>query len=378
MPFDPSADPLADLRPHVAAVWAERDRLVARVAAEVIARVPTYATTPSSEVWIGMTRILERIAEGDPFGAPSAEDLDAAAGTGIQGARAGVAAEDLVDAVLLGAREVEAEVMARAEAAGVPADVRLAGARAARKWGEAVAVAAARAHLRAGAPEGRDAAADLIAALHPGRPVSDLAALAATARLDPGARHHVVVARSAGTATLDDVDAARLRFAHSGAAWATRDGALVGVLPSTPGPMGDLVIGTAGPAELSDLAVALIDADRAARAAHRLLGAGCHDLDSLGLLVAVHEDPALHARLDRRRLDPLRQEARHDLLRTVRTWQRLGQVDAVAQELTVHPNTVRNRLARVEALLPDWRTPRAQAELWAALVVDAARDPETL
>lgn len=371
-------DPLAALRPHLAAVWADRDRLVARVAAEVIARVPTYATTPSSEVWIGMTRILARIAEGDPFGAPTAEDLDAGAGTGIQGARAGIAAEDLVEAVLLGAREVEAEVMARAEAAGVPADVRLSGVRAAREWAETVAVAAARAHLRAGTPEGRDAATDLIAALHPDTPISDLAALATRARLDPGATHHVVVARSAGTDALDDVDAARLRFAHAGAAWAVRDGALVGVLPSAPAPMGDLVIGAAGPAALSGLGGALLDADRAARAARDLLGPGCHDLDTLGLLVPLHQDRALRERLDRRRLGPLRGEARHDLVRTVRVWQRLGQVDAVARELAVHPNTVRNRLARIDALLPDWRTPQAQAETWAALVLDAAPGSENL
>ena len=42
-------DPVDALRPHLAAVWEDRDPLVARVAAEVIARVPSYATTPSSE-----------------------------------------------------------------------------------------------------------------------------------------------------------------------------------------------------------------------------------------------------------------------------------------------------------------------------------------
>jgi len=74
------------------------------------------------------------------------------------------------------------------------------------------------------------------------------------------------------------------------------------------------------------------------------------------------------ARLVRRWVEPLRAEPRHDLVRTVRCWQQHGQVDEVARELGVHPNTVRNRLARVDRLLPGWREPRARAELWAALV----------
>ena len=194
MTADPP-DPYAELRPHLAATWADRDTLVARVAAEVIATVPTYATTPSSEVWIGMTRILEQAASGDPFGAPTAADLDAAAGTGIQGARAGITTPDLVAAVLLGARQVEDEVMARAEAAGVSVEVQLSGARAARRWAEAIAVAAARALQHSAAPSGLDAGADLIFALRARTTTDRLPDLASAAGLDPGLRADVVRVR---------------------------------------------------------------------------------------------------------------------------------------------------------------------------------------
>ena len=368
---DPTADPTGVLRPHLDSVWADRDALVVRVAAEVIAQVPTYATTPSSEVWIGMTRILARIAEGSPFDDPTEADLDAAAGTGIQGARAGIAVEDLVAAVLLGARAVEDEVMQRARTAGVPVEAILEGSRRARRWAEAVAVEAARALAHSEAPLDRDPAGAFIAAIRTGG-TEELGALAAAAGLDPGADHVVTVARSLPGRILDDVEAARLRFAHPGAAWAMDGDALVGVLPAAPHPVDDLVIGIAGPAALLELRPALADADRVARAAARYVGAGCHDLDSLGLLLALHEDRALRVRLDRRWLEPLRAEARHDLVRTVRAWQRAGQVDTVARDLSVHANTVRNRLARIDALIPGWRAPQAQAELWAALVADAA------
>lgn len=370
-------DPVDALRSHLAAVWEEREPLVARVAAEIIARVPSYSTTPSSEVWIGMNRILERIVKGDPFGEPTAEDLEAAAGTGIQGAGARIHVADLVAAVLLGAREVEDEVMRRAEDAGVPAEVRIEGSRRTRRWAEAIAVAAVRGLDQAAEPGYRDPAVGLVAGLQSGVTGAALAELAARAGLDAGGRHHVVVARSADRDTLDDVDGTRLRFAVSGA-WALSGDALVGVLDRRPPAIGALVIGVAGPVPVADLSAALVEADRACRAAHARLGAGCHDLDSLGLILAVHEDAALMERLDRRWVQPLRSEPRHDLVRTVRCWQRVGQVDEVARELGVHPNTVRNRLARVDRLLPGWRGPRGQAELWAALVVADRAHPSIL
>ncbi len=367
----PVPDLTATLRPFLDSVWADRDELVVRVAAEVIARVPTYTSTPSSEVWIGMTRILARVAEGSPFEEPTEADLDAAAGTGIQGARAGIAVEDLMAAVLLGARAVEDEVMRRATAAGVPDGVILDGSRRARRWAEAVAVEAARALRHADAPTDRDTASALMTALRAGDG-DRVGALATSLGLDPGAEHVAVVARPLPGHDLDEVDTTRLRFAHPGAPWAAGDGVLHGILSTPPRPVGELVIGIASPATLPELGAAFIEADRVARAAARYLGGGAHDLDSLGLLLALHEDRALRDRLDRRWLEPLRGETRHELVRTLRSWQATGQVDAVARDLCVHANTVRNRLARIDALVPGWRRPQAQAEIWAALVADAA------
>jgi hypothetical protein len=377
-------DVARQLRPFLAEVWEARQPVVARVAAEVTRLIPSYAATPSSEVWIGMTRILERIIEGDPFAPPTEEDRQAAAGTGIQGGHAGITVEDLVAAVLLGARVVETDVMRRAAAAGVPAEVRLEGASRAREWAEQAAVWAAQGITQTPGSESTTSglAADLLAALRTGREPGTIGDRLLRLGMDPGAQHTVVVARAPRAHDgLDDVDAARLRFAQPDrAAWCRDGDALIGVLAGLPAPSSDLVVGASARATSDGLASGRAEADRASRVAAALVGPGVHTLDSLGLLVPVHEDALLRDRLARRWLDPLRREARHDLVATVHAWQLAspGSVDQVARELQVHPNTVRNRLARVDRALPGWRAPQAQAELWAALVADHSAETPNL
>jgi sugar diacid utilization regulator len=119
------------------------------------------------------------------------------------------------------------------------------------------------------------------------------------------------------------------------------------------------------------LANALRESVRAARVGRRFGRVGIVTLADLGLLVPVHEDPALAHRLRERWIEPLRLEARHDLESTLRAWLEFGgQVDAVARACAVHANTIRNRLDRVAVRLgDDWRSPQHRAELWAALQI---------
>lgn len=356
------------MRPHLAAVWAEKDPLVQRVAKAVTRQVPSYATTPSSEVWIGMTRILERAAHGNPFDTPTEEDRLAAFGTGVQGAGAGIPPEDLVAAILLGAREVEAEAMSRAAQAGVSAEDRLLASDRSRRWAEQVAVWAAQALVGAG----HDQAAEqhllgdrLLSALQDNSPADRVREQAARAGLDLAATWFAVILLGDPTASTT------LRMASEGGVWSVRAEETCGLLPKPPRTLAGLVVGLAGPGTLDDLGAAIVEARRAAHVARRFGLAGVHRLEELGLLVPLHEDPTLAARLVARWLEPLATQPRHDLLRTVRTWAAHdGQVDRVGRELGVHANTVRNRLARVSALLgEDWLAPRAQAEIWAALQV---------
>lgn len=359
------------MAPFVEAVWRDRDRLVREVAALVTTRFASYRASPSSEVWIGMNRIFERSVVGDPFEAPVEADRIAAFGTGVQGGEAGIEAADLVAAVLLGARRVESEVMGRARAAGIDAETRLMASARARDWAEQVAVWAAEGLGSAvRRPVGdRRLVADLVAALRERRDGAAVAGFAERAGLDPAVPRLVVIVRgSGGTFTAD---AATLRFTHPGdGVWLEEGDTLVGIVEQRPSPTGGLVIGVGGPGVSDRLVSALSDAERASRVAQALLGAGVHGLDELGLLVPLYEGPALRAALRRRWIDPLT-GPRHNLVGTMRAWQaRGGRVDDVARDLDVHPNTVRNRLERIDSLLgAAWRTPKGQAEIWAALAV---------
>jgi len=369
------------MRPHVEAMWAERDRLVQAVARAVTTQVPGYAATPSSEVWIGMTRILERAVLGDPFSAPTEEDRQAAFGTGIQGAGAGIPPEDLVAAILLGAREVETAVLDRARDNGVSAEDRLEASGRARRWAEQVAVWGAQALVSAGQEAGAEHNAGqrlveqrLVTALQDGTPAATVRESAAQLALDLGRPWCAVVALGVGTGvgTGDAaVPATTLRLSSRGGVWAVADTVTTGLLPAPPRPVAGLAVGLAGPVPWDDLGAALGQAHRAAAAARRFGLEGVHSLADLGLLVPLHEDPALGDRLVARWLAPLAAEPRHDLVATVRHWvDHDGQVEPVARALGVHPNTIRNRLDRVTALLgAGWRSPRHRAEIWAALQV---------
>jgi len=249
-----TSDLTALLRPHIDAMWADRDQLVQRVARIVTSNVPSYATTPSSEVWIGMTRILERTVQGNPLQPPSEDDRIAAVGTGVQGAGAGIAADDLVTAVLLGAREVEREVTARAEAAGVGAVDLLAASRQFRAWAEQAAVWALQGLLGASAGEANQQVRQvrLLAALRSG----DIAAartIADDLGLDLSRRWHAVVVMGESGVAVEP--AMTLRLAQPDAAWGEMpgleaDAELVGIVRERPRIPDRLVGGVAGPVTL--------------------------------------------------------------------------------------------------------------------------------
>ena len=249
-----------------------------RVAKLVGSKLPTYVLTPSSEVWIGMLRILERVVEGDPFSPPTESDRDAAYGTGIQGGRAGISAEDLVAAVLLGAREVEAEILERARVAGIGEGIRHEAASRSRSWAEQVAVWAAEGLGRTDrglAAERRELAQRLVATLRSGGPLDRVLELVADVGLDVAAPLWVVVVHSPvePSTVQPSVESAAFRVAHRGRAIWTVDGdATIGFLAGRPRPMDRLIVGMSGPNPIDDLGAGLRDAGRAARVATALAG----------------------------------------------------------------------------------------------------------
>jgi DNA-binding PucR family transcriptional regulator len=127
----------------------------------------------------------------------------------------------------------------------------------------------------------------------------------------------------------------------------------------------------------TDWAAVAVSARRAADA-HRLAVAGRIPADGLvvagehlaALLLAA--DPALATELAERHLAPLAElprVQRRRLEETLRAWlDRPGQVQAVAAELGVHPQTVRYRLRKLRDLFgPSLDDPEGRFELQLAL-----------
>ncbi|MFF2554511.1 PucR family transcriptional regulator [Nocardia sp. NPDC058058] len=133
---------------------------------------------------------------------------------------------------------------------------------------------------------------------------------------------------------------------------ATIDGSIAGFFDATRSLGTEMSIGIGPPVPLDEL-------DRSFRLATRLLAtarahnlSGVADLDQLGLLPTIAADPDIGAEFVRRYLTPLGSgDSARALIETVTGFLDNGmRVDATAEQLVVHPNTVRYRIDRFEQL----------------------------
>lgn len=176
-------------------------------------------------------------------------------------------------------------------------------------------------------------------------------------------------ARPTGAVTLEVLQRA-LDGDRPHAVTATVDGDLAGVVdrlwPDPPA----VAIGHGPPARLDRLQPSFTMAGRALATAAAFGRTGCHDLGQLGVLPAVLADAEVGDELVRRYLTPLGEGASADAITdTVRCYLDTGmRVDQTAQQLVVHPNTVRYRIGRFQELTgTDLRQPRRTLEVWWAL-----------
>ncbi|MET9485971.1 helix-turn-helix domain-containing protein [Nocardia sp. NPDC006630] len=126
-----------------------------------------------------------------------------------------------------------------------------------------------------------------------------------------------------------------------------------------------------GPAtHLADLPRSFRLASRMLATAHRFDLTGAADLDRLGLLPAIVADTDLGEELAARYLDPLGAgEQARTVIDTLERYLESGlRIEATAERLIVHQNTVRYRLARFEDLTgTDLRAPHSAIRVWWAI-----------
>jgi DNA-binding PucR family transcriptional regulator len=117
----------------------------------------------------------------------------------------------------------------------------------------------------------------------------------------------------------------------------------------------------------------------AGRGLQSALAFGTFGVKFLSLRAAVVADEPVTELVAARILEPVRQRGDfgEELLQTMRVYMECEQsIDRAAQELFVHPNTVRHRLARFEELTgTSLRRLEDLAAIWWALSTGGAADP---
>lgn len=148
------------------------------------------------------------------------------------------------------------------------------------------------------------------------------------------------------------------------------DNDVAGISTARPAPLEDAVIAVGGPARLAGIPQAFGEATRVLNVALRYGRAGVVDSSALSVRVAVEQHDELGEQLYRRYLAPvLDRPGSAELLGTVQSYlRRHRSIGEVARALSVHPNTIRYRLARFCALTgADLTSTDTLVEVWWAL-----------
>jgi putative transposase len=148
------------------------------------------------------------------------------------------------------------------------------------------------------------------------------------------------------------------------------DNDVVAISTARPAPLTDAVIAVGGPARLGAVPHAFAEATQVLNVALRYGRTGVIDSSTLSVRVAVEQHDELGEQLYRRYLGPMTAHpGSAEILDTVQVYLRQHRsVGHTARTLSVHPNTIRYRLARFGALTgADLSSTDALVEVWWAL-----------
>ncbi|MFC6153837.1 helix-turn-helix domain-containing protein [Nocardioides yefusunii] len=330
------------------------ETLLPQVVAGVRSMVTEVAFLPVSDM-AGHTRALLTAGTRALAGrrGPTEAELAFVEELGVARAAQGIPVDVLLSAVHVSERVVWSRARETAAAAGLPPEVLLDARELYDDWAGVVRSRLIRAHREADAAAagpGRDRRAVLLRRLLEG---GSVAALAAAELGLPSSGVWVAVTRGDGDGGLRRLArvAGETRGVTTLGVRGRVGGALVAVLgaaPASPGPEAD-VVAVAGPVAADELGAAHRQALAALTAAEAVRRAGVVHVAEVAAVAALLSRPDLEQVLVAgqegagRALGP----SRAAVARTVRRWAECDRdAVAVAGELFVHPNTVRNRVQR--------------------------------
>lgn len=361
-----------DLLRQVAARLAERtDELVERQLA-VLHTHPAYRSVPEDDLRRSCRRNVLRVVAtiGQPDELPGIEEDERESGQ--RRALQGVSSDAVVAAyrdVLAVLRDAFIE-----EATATGADHRAVLAGTTRLWdltdrySSVLVSARQQVEIDAARRDERNRMALVQRLLTGGLDPTDLVTGGAVHGVLPGTGYWVFRGRDQGT----PADVHRLarhleQSSHRRPLVAPFDDDVAGIAESRPSPLAAAVIAVAGPVPLSGVPAAFAEATRVLTVAVRYRRTGIVDSSSLSVRVAVEQQAELGELLYRRYLSGLAGQG--ELVDTVTTWLREHRsVPATARAMSVHPNTVRYRLARFGELTgADLSDTDVLVEVWWAL-----------
>jgi hypothetical protein len=361
------------------ALLGEHAELSRRVREVLQAEMPTYRSLPADALEADVRVEVERVLRSARSGRAALSEREFAelADVGETRAQQGVPVDDMLRAWRIGVQVVVAYAREVGRRLGIGDDQILEFVESTLAWADVAMVTTAAAHRRAelelALADHERRGAFVRGALFGGLPPAELRIQAEAYSLDP-ARDYVAVRASpcAGGPThqieraLGFHEAAQHRRGMS----AVVDGDVAGFLHEAPRADVDAIVGVGPARPLERLTESYRLATRALGAARACGLTGVHDVPSLGLRAAVVADEDVGDAFHARYVEPLAgASSPAELMATVRAYLARGMhVERTAEQLFVHQNTVRYRLARFEALTgASLRDPQVGFEVWWAL-----------
>jgi hypothetical protein len=340
------------------------DEVVGAVVAALRHEVPGYETLPDGDLWSGVATSVGSGLIALRGGQMPTTGMDLrVAEVAVERVHQGVALGALLDAYRLGARVVWRQVRRLAADRQVPEVTVLRAAELVWLWSDLVASQVATAHRTAELAVARRVQLRqssfvprlVLGQVEPG----SVAAEALRHGVDPVATHRVFCASAPDRQRADTLDQVVMAACeptaaiHVGYVGSSLAGLTTGTFDADAVAGGGVAVGLGPPTTVEGAARSFAVAAEVAEAAAAAGLVGVFGLGDLGALVGVAAMPHLGDHLVERYLTPL-ERLRHGgrpVIEAVEAMLHAGlQVEVAARRIPVHPNTVRYRVKRFEAV----------------------------